>query len=148
MRKAPLLIILGGVFLFIDRYFKLAALGKWSTPVEFGKYLAWEPFLNEGVAFGIYLPPYLIFAFTIGIIFSVCYLFYLHLKESPAPNYKKWSMVGLTLVITGAVSNLLDRIVYGVTVDYLRIAISVINLADVLIVSGFVLYFSSLKHLK
>ena len=49
------------------------------------------------------------------------------------------------LVFTGALSNLIDRMVYGYTVDYFLILTGVINLADVMIVAGFVIYFVDRK---
>ena len=48
-------------------------------------------------------------------------------------------------VLAGALSNLIDRIVYGHTVDYVLIFTGVINLADVMIVGGFVVYFLMMK---
>lgn len=146
--KTPLgLLPLSGVFLLSDRFFKWQALYEWTRPVLWGEKFGWEPFLNKGIAFGIILPPYFIFIFTASIILSVLYLFYMHFKEAPA-NYRTRALAGLMLVVTGAVSNLADRLIYGYTVDYLRIYSSVLNLADFFIIFGFVLYFASLKHLE
>ena len=43
-------------------------------------------------------------------------------------------------ILLGAISNFLDRIIYGRTVDYLLIFTGVINIADVMIALGFVVY--------
>lgn len=55
--------------------------------------------------------------------------------------------LGIWLVLAGAVSNLLDRVVYGGVVDIIQIAgLSHFNLADVSIVAGAaVILFGSLK---
>jgi len=53
--------------------------------------------------------------------------------------------LGLTLTIFGAISNLLDRIFYQNTVDYLQVYISVFNIADILIVTGIGIYLLKLK---
>ena len=45
-------------------------------------------------------------------------------------------LFGLVLVIAGASSNLIDRVFFGFTIDYLRILTSVINVADIMIISG------------
>jgi len=39
----------------------------------------------------------------------------------------------------GALSNLIDRVLFSITIDYLRIFTSVINIADIMIVAGVVL---------
>ena len=52
---------------------------------------------------------------------------------------------GYALIFFGALSNLFDRLLYHHTVDYLLIFTAVINLADVMIVGGFVIYFLMIK---
>jgi len=51
-----------------------------------------------------------------------------------------WIFASLSLATAGALSNLIDRVVYGHTVDYILIFTGIINLADVLIVVGIVGY--------
>ena len=48
-----------------------------------------------------------------------------------------WAM---TLIFAGALSNFFDRVFIRATVDYFLLLTGIINLADVLIVVGFVLY--------
>ncbi|MEK7625298.1 MAG: signal peptidase II [Patescibacteria group bacterium] len=140
-------ILLSGVFLFIDRFFKWQALNSWSAPISFGPYLGWEPFLNSGIAFGIVLPQYLIIFSSLIIIGIIFYVFYWHFSlENRITRFIQG--VGLVIILTGAISNLIDRILYQRTIDYLRIFSGVINISDCLIVAGFVLYFWSLKYSK
>lgn len=146
--KAPFgYAILSGVFLFIDRLLKWEALHSWGTDRLIGQYFGWEPFLNDGIAFGIGIPLYIIVLLTIVIISLVLYFYNMHLKLSNGRT-RPSAYFGLMLLLVGSVSNLVDRLIYHSAVDYLRIFTSVINMADVLIIVGFVLYFSSLKHLK
>ena len=51
----------------------------------------------------------------------------------------KTQILGASILIAGALSNLIDRMLYGVTIDYIRIFTSIFNLADLAIVLGAVL---------
>ena len=51
------------------------------------------------------------------------------------------------LIFFGALSNLIDRVMYSHTVDYFLILTAVINIADVMIAMGFVVYFVYSKNL-
>lgn len=146
--QAPFsLIALNGVFLFLDRFLKWQSTHEWNEIRNVSDYLGWEPFLNKGIAFGIPMPLVLIVLMTVSIVAVVLYLFNYHLRNSPQ-SFHFSSILGLSLIITGAVSNLVDRVYFGYTIDYFRVLNGVINMADLYILSGFVLYFSSLKHLK
>ena len=136
-----------GVFLLLDRFFKWQAMHGWNYPVPVNSWLGWEPFLNRGIAFGITLPAYLVLILSFIIIGIVCYFFYLHLHLKNG-GIKLVQGIGLMFILTGAVSNLADRLVYGNTIDYVRIFTGIINIADCLIVVGFVLYFWTLKQLN
>jgi len=51
-----------------------------------------------------------------------------------------WSGFGWLLVLFGALSNFLDRIIYNGTVDYVNILdISLVNLADGMILLGIII---------
>lgn len=146
-RRTPIILVLmSGVLLFLDRWWKWKAINAVGFPLT-DRVIAWEPFLNKGIAFGIELPVPLIVIVTLGIVAAVLYLVYYHVKISPQ-SARSSVYYGLTLIITGAVSNLVDRVYYGSTIDYLKIYLSVVNLADCCIVVGFFIYFTSLKHLK
>ena len=139
-------IFLCGVFLFLDRLLKWSAtLGPLVKTHLLNPYFGWEPFFNKGIAFGIPVARPLVFVLTIFIIGSVLYFYYQN-EKSPGAGGGAGLRTGLALVLAGAISNLVDRIIYGHTIDYVRIFTGVINLADVFIVTGFILYFSSLKR--
>lgn len=53
-----------------------------------------------------------------------------------------------TLLAAGAVSNLMDRVASGATVDYIRILTGVFNLADFYIVIGALLLFVNIRTVK
>jgi signal peptidase II len=50
---------------------------------------------------------------------------------------KRWEVIILTFIIFGAISNILDRLIYGYVIDYLELKyFTVFNLADVMISGG------------
>lgn len=136
MRKLhPFLIfILGGVLFFIDRGLKYFAF---SHP-HFASYLwrpwfGWEYFENHGVAFGIPLPWFAAFLYTPIILAFV--IWYYKKKKN------KMLLLAIILISFGALSNLIDRIQYHITIDYFRIFTSIINISDIMIVLGAIILF-------
>ena len=99
---------------------------------------------NYGISFGIKIPVYLFGIIFISIISLFIYFFINNLSNS-------WvSSVSYILIIVGGVNNVIDRLIYGCVVDYIRIVPwNVFNLADVFIFIGavIVLYsYLSEKH--
>lgn len=88
---------------------------------------------NPGISFGFLLPNYLLYPLIVGVILAS----FLYLWEKINPTkiiLNKW---GLTLVLAGALANLIDRLNYGCVIDYIDIKIwPFFNLADVFIVVG------------
>lgn len=91
---------------------------------------------NRGAAFGMLQNNQIIFIIVAAI--ASCYgLYYLHTKK--VNNIGK---VGIILIISGAIGNLIDRIRLGFVVDYLDFHIIwsyVFNLADCFVVVGTIL---------
>lgn len=94
-------------------------------------------FLNLGAD----LPPWArsaLFLFGTGIVLAVCTVVALRRKQlSP-------SAVGLSLVVAGGASNLVDRILRGAVVDFLNVGIGpvrtgIFNVADMAILAGLVM---------
>lgn len=138
MKQRPhllIMIIAGGVFLILDQLLKFLAR---SNPdfqhYIFGKWLGWEYMANSGIAFSLPFPNWLLVLATPIIILGLILW-----------SIKVWSkyhvshityQISLILIIFGAISNFIDRILFSATIDYLRIFTGVINLADVMIVVG------------
>lgn len=98
-------------------------------------WLGLEFFQNPGIAFGIPLQNSLIIFFTpLIILYLVVWL----QKQRSKPDVSL-KITGSILIMSGAVSNYADRILFNYTIDYLRILNSVINLADMSIISGVIL---------
>lgn len=142
--KAPWLLV-SGVFLFgLDQWLKWQARHAWREPGMISRFFGWSPFFNDGAAFSLPVPGSATIAITVPIVFIVGYLAGREILR-PSPFFHTGRLCALILIFTGSASNLFDRIAHRAAIDYLRIFTGVINMADVLIVSGFVLYFLALR---
>jgi signal peptidase II len=133
-----IILITNGLFLLIDQILKWQALHNWTAPNLIFPYFGWQLFLNRGMAFGLPLSNNLIIIITLPMIGLIGYLFFkeLNKKDSPSQNLLlAWSMV-----FTGAISNLVDRTIYSQVVDYFILGTAIINISDLLIISGLLLY--------
>ncbi len=134
--------LLGGSFFLFDRILKHFAF----TNQAFSHYLVqpwlgWEYFANPGVAFGIPLPWFASLVYT-PIILS---LIFWYVGKRGVKNIR--ILIGATFIVWGALSNLIDRAVFHITIDYLRLFTAVVNLADGMIVFGAIcLFYEEWKH--
>lgn len=135
------IILVSGFFLFLDRCFKYLSLRGWAESHLVNRFLGWQPSLNAGLAFGLPMPIMITITLTVPIIAVLIYLLYKSVHNFPL-NFS------LILVTLGALSNLFDRIIYNHTVDYFLLLTAIINIADVMITAGFVLYLLSIKKSK
>jgi signal peptidase II len=128
------LVLLGGLFLLLDQGLKFFARTHPSDAFYIIKPLfGWEYFENTGIAFSLPFPQ-------IGLaILTPIILIWLYHVISKQKRNRQGLFLALTLIVSGAVSNFVDRMVFGFTVDYIRIFTGVINVADVLIVTGVIL---------
>lgn len=134
LNKNRLFISLLGGFLFcIDQVLKYFARTNQATSFIWRDIVGWEYFENPGIAFSLPVPNLVIVLLTPLIIFG---LFVWILRNPKMPNKQYLS---LSLIIAGAISNFIDRMMLGITVDYLRIYTSIINLADIMIVTGVII---------
>lgn len=93
---------------------------------------------NRGAAFGIMQNSRHIFI-VITIILSAVIVYFLFFKK----NESKLLNVSLTLILSGAVGNLIDRIFLGYVVDMIEVTFinyPVFNFADCCVVIGAVLF--------
>lgn len=138
MKKSKVLIVLlCGLFFIVDRFLKWQALHEWHNDYLLNKFFGWHPFLNPGVAFGIPVPNWVTVVSTALILILILFLFF---RFQTSDVGYQMSDLSLPLVFFGALSNFIDRVWYGHTVDYFLILTGVINLADAMIVVGFVVY--------
>jgi len=99
---------------------------------------------NYNIAFSLPLPKILILIIVVIILFILSYFWWINLVEG---NYKMF--FANSLLIIGALSNFVDRFLYGYVVDYINIFIwPIFNLADVMIVVGIFIHLFHLKKVK
>jgi len=132
--KSHLIIYISGGFLFLlDQILKYFAYSHQNFSLVWKKLFGWEFYANKGIAFSLPFPNTVLLIFTPLIIFIII-AYYLKIK--PENTRQKFSLL---LIILGAASNFIDRIMFGITIDYLRVLTGVINLADIMIVAGVLL---------
>lgn len=89
---------------------------------------------NRGAAFGIFKNQVYIFVIT-SIIAII--LIYFGLKDN---RHNKYYVVSLSLILAGALGNLIDRLRFGYVIDFLNFYIwPVFNVADSAITVGAIL---------
>lgn len=128
---AVLSILTGGFFVLIDQWCKWIA----RTEPQFSWYLikpwlGWEYLRNPGIAFGLPVPNAVLLVVT-PIILLLLFVWYVQKRDRGLLHL--W---GVVLIAFGAISNYVDRVLFEVTIDYIRVITGVINLADLLIVVG------------
>jgi len=126
--------MLSGVFLFLDQFLKWQSWHGWGESKIILKYFGWQPFLNTGVAFGLPVPSWLTVIVTVPIILGAGV--WVGYDIMVRKNVSGVMMGAVMLIFTGAFSNLADRMMYGVVVDYFKFFTGVVNLADGMIVCG------------
>ncbi|MBI2436621.1 MAG: signal peptidase II [Candidatus Magasanikbacteria bacterium] len=120
-----------GFFLFLDQLLKyIVRHTQESTYYLLKPWIGWEYFENPGIAFGIPVPQFLIIFLT-PIIIILLIVWWMKKTDKNILFY-----LGTSLIIAGAISNLIDRMLFSFTVDYLRVFTSVMNVADMMIVMG------------
>lgn len=128
----------GGFFILLDQLLKWQATHGWHQAHLINRFLGWDPFLNPGIAFGLPLPTPLILGITFPILIMLTLLIARRWKTF---TERPLELLAFIFLFSGALSNGIDRLIYRHTIDYLRIFFSIFNVADVLIVLGFMLYF-------
>lgn len=127
-------LVISGFFLVLDQILKFLAR---TNPTDrlhlIDNLLGWEYYGNPGIAFSLPFPNTLLVIGTpLILLLLVAYLG----KKKEVDNR---TFLAACLIFFGAISNLIDRILFELTVDYLRILTSVINIADIMIIVGTIL---------
>ena len=116
-------------FFILDRIFKKFSLTGTTKNIFLFEFSLWE---NSGIAFSIPIQG-IFFYFLLGVIF---YLVVFYLIKSYRQR-KIIKIFSLTLILVGGLSNLLDRLNYGVVIDYINfLSLTAFNLADLMILVG------------
>jgi len=142
--KIGIIVLASILALILESVIKYSIINK-IPPASRGGFYLFKPFLqiiytpNYNIAFSLPLPRAIIIFFVITALIFLTFLWWHSLKSS---NLKL--LLAISLVIVGALSNLIDRFALGYVVDYINIFIwPIFNLADCLIVAGVIIYIIS-----
>lgn len=117
-KKLFLFLILGSLILVSDQLFKML------IRLNDGFYIC-----NPNIAFGIKIPDILFWIFWCGIILMLLYLL--------IKNFLLSNSLYIIFILSGSISNLIDRIWCGCVIDFINLAFwPVFNLADFFITLG------------
>jgi len=134
------------MFFVADRVFKNLALkqGLFISKPLMGEILKFKLFFNKNIAFSIPLSGIWLNILISAIVISLL-LIIIYSKHYNSLN--KISIFCLTLILFGAISNLLDRFFYGAVVDYFDLQyFTIFNLADFMISIGVIgLFINNIK---
>jgi len=98
--------------------------------------------MNKGIAFSLPIEGLLSLALSIAIVLIIFWYYFKYLNRS------KLSHLVVGLILGGALGNILDRLVHGAVVDFIKIfSWPTFNVADAAITVGFVLLLIFHKHL-
>ena len=124
---------------FLDRvtkifFSKILALGE-SIPIV-RHVLHMTLVRNTGIAFGLFKDQGAVFI-LIPIIAIVLLAYNIFYYKSNAEKLSRLYIIGFSLILGGAIGNLVDRIVYGYVIDFIDFRIwPVFNIADSAITVG------------
>lgn len=133
IKNKTAIVFVTGLFFVFDQLLKFFA----RTNQEFAWYiinpwLGWEYLANRGVALSLPIPN------TFLLVITPILLVLLAWYYTTRPEKTNRLRLGAALIYAGAISNYIDRFLFEITIDYLRIYTSVFNIADVIIVVGVV----------
>ena len=109
---------------------------------------------NGGIAFGLPLISTISLLFCFSIILFLLNLKFriLNLKsisnfKFKISNYSQTALIGIILIISGAISNIIDRLYFGCVFDFIDLKFwPVFNIADVYItIGGMMLLFALIR---
>lgn len=111
-----------------DRFLKTLARHLPGARIELAPGISFHYQTNAGIAFSLPVGGMLLTAMLTVAIFFI-------FKYALIFGQKKRSVTALLLSIIGfaAISNIVDRLIYGAVIDYLDVRLFVCNIADVLI---------------
>lgn len=125
-------LLLSLLLIALDRITKSLALAFPAERALIPGLLQWKYVENTGMAFSLFSGQ----AWPLGLLSLLCVVLGLFLLSRF--RLSPWSRCAGTLMVSGALSNAYDRLVYGYVVDMLRmpLLVAIFNVADALLVLG------------
>lgn len=149
MKKLSLIIF----FILLDQISKLLAMKSFEIPYEIFDFFSLKFVQNEGIAFSLPVAQYIVIPLSflfLGWLGWQIYNYQLSInnkqlakssKNLVANHYSLSTIYAYVLIFSGALGNLLDRLIYGKVTDFLSFwNFPVFNLADTWITIGIILF--------
>lgn len=146
-RSAVLLAIVFAILIIADRITKYIALKN----LDFQGFLLDSKFLKLGItptinkffSFGIKIPEFLGLSLLVSVIIVLIIFFFKQTKNLSIE-------IPLMLILIGAISNLMDRLIHHGVIDFFNIQIytfqwPIFNIADILITIGVIIFIFNLN---
>lgn len=130
------MLILASVLALIDQITKYIAVKYLETPVSLiGEIFMFEYTENPGMAFGLPMPYWILLP---GSIFLLILIIFIAKKELDLSKFP--ARFSVALIVGGALGNIIDRIVNGYVIDFIKIwRWPNFNVADIFITVGILL---------
>ena len=140
VRWTPQITYVTAVLCIADRSLKSFALAGANARV--GDIVSFELFRNHGIAFSIPVADAIFWPLAAVVFIALVVLLFLGTrKKSAAAPF-------LALIVLGAASNLVDRLLYDATIDYvIFFGRSALNIADGMILAGVVAVFFAARKI-
>ncbi|MDP8293154.1 MAG: signal peptidase II [Candidatus Orphnella occulta] len=131
--------IISVIIFFIDRLLKLLIFKNFplgsSFPI-FKNILHITPVCNSGVAFGLFKEFNLYILVVASLAVSIIIVYMIFIKKPKS----RLLILALFLILSGALGNLTDRLIYGYVLDFIDLRVwPVFNIADSAITIGAIL---------
>jgi lipoprotein signal peptidase len=111
----------------------LKALALKLEPVTNGA-VGFHLYLNPGVTGSVEIPLWLVLPFSAALLCALMLAW-----RWSHRNKRHGGALGYAAIVVGGAGNFVDRLIHGHTTDYLKVASSVLNLSDILIIAGLLL---------
>lgn len=133
--KNKILVILSIILIIIDQLSKLLIIAYVKAPIG-NDYFKIEVVSNTGIAFGFNNSSN-ITNILLSLIVIALIIRFIKVQNERIDNK---TMVALSLMISGGISNVIDRFIRGGVIDFIKIMhFPIFNIADIFIVVGWVL---------
>ena len=133
-KNIKIIILLSIILLIIDQASKIIVILNYKVPIE-GKFFTISLIQNKGIAFGMNDGNNKNIALTVVVLLIVIN-FIVRQKD----RLTILNDIAVSLILSGGMSNLMDRIFRGGVVDFIKvIKFAIFNIADCFIVFGWIM---------
>lgn len=127
------IVFLSTFFIAIDQITKYLAETYLQNDIPlYFEWLSFSLHYNTGIAFSIPIPQWILIPFIFLFLGAITFFLRDHIKK-----HNTWHVIIASCIFAGACGNLIDRIIRGAVVDFIRVGWwPVFNIADSLIFIG------------